>query len=110
MQEDTQAGQIYAWLEQTPEIRTCSKQIYREALGNTFKEPADWETRAICEIVNTGIENGDILGWRAFKSPKRFKTYGTQKGWERIPEAENHLEGDESGFILVNDDIDCPFS
>jgi predicted P-loop ATPase len=110
MQEDTQAGQIYAWLEQTTETKVCSKQIYLEALGNTFKEPASWETRNICEIVNTGIENGDIVGWRAFKNAKRFKAYGKQKGWERIPSVEKHLNDDTSGFILVEGDIDNPFA
>ncbi len=109
MQEDTQAGQIYAWLENCEYNKVCSKQIYREALGNTFKDPAGWETREICEIMNTGIENGDVVGWRAFKSPKYFPSYGKQKGWERIPGTEKHLEGDESGFILDDGILDNPF-
>ena len=29
-------------------------RLYEEALGN-LNSPADWETRAICEIMNTGI-------------------------------------------------------
>ena len=35
------------------------RQIYEEALGN-LNSPADWETRAICEIMNTGIAGGII--------------------------------------------------
>ena len=53
MQEDAQAGMIYAFLEDYAGDRVCSKQLYAEALGNT-NIPAEWETRAICEIMNTG--------------------------------------------------------
>ena len=83
MQEDTQAGMIYAYLEDYTGERVCSKQLYEEALGNC-NPPAEWETRAICEIMNTGIANGSIQGWTAYKSPKRYKKYGSQKGWERV--------------------------
>lgn len=84
-QEDAQAGLIYAFLEDFKGHKVCSKLLYKEALNHPNNEPADWETRSICEIVNTGIENGNIIGWRAFKNPKRFPDYGKQKGWERIP-------------------------
>ena len=86
MQEDTQAGMIYAYLEDYTGDRVCSKQLYEEALGNS-NPPAEWETRAICEIMNTGIANGSIQGWTAYKSPKRYKKYGSQKGWERVNQA-----------------------
>lgn len=84
MQEDTQAGMIYAFLEDFTGDRVCSKLLYAEALGNTFNQPAAWETREICEIMNTGIANGTIKGWRAYKNPKRYAKYGSQKGWERV--------------------------
>ena len=61
MQEDAQAGMIYAFLEDYTGDRVCSKQLYTEALGNT-NIPAEWETRAICEIMNTGISRSDIQG------------------------------------------------
>ena len=86
MQEDTQAGMIYAFLEDFTGDRVCSKLLYAEALGNTFNQPAAWETREICEIMNTGIANGTIKGWRAYKNPKRYAKYGSQKGWERVEE------------------------
>ena len=35
MQEDAQAGMIYAFLEDYTGDRVCSKQLYAEALGNT---------------------------------------------------------------------------
>ena len=80
MQEDAQAGMIYAFLEDYAGDRVCSKQLYAEALGNT-NIPAEWETRAICEIMNTGISRGDIQGWQAHKTAKRYPKYGVQKGW-----------------------------
>jgi predicted P-loop ATPase len=91
MQEDAQAGMIYAFLEDYAGDRVCSKQLYAEALGNT-NIPAEWETRAICEIMNTGISRGDIQGWQAHKTAKRYPKYGVQKGWERVTSPETGAE------------------
>ena len=91
MQEDVQAGMIYAFLEDYTGDRVCSKQLYAEALGNT-NIPAEWETRAICEIMNTGISRGDIQGWQAHKTAKRYPKYGVQKGWERVTSPETGAE------------------
>lgn len=91
MQEDAQAGMIYAFLEDYTGDRVCSKQLYAEALGNT-NIPAEWETRAICEIMNTGISRGDIQGWQAHKIAKRYPKYGVQKGWERVTSPETGAE------------------
>ena len=106
--EDTQAGMIYAYLEDYTGDRVCSKQLYEEALGN-LNSPADWETRAICEIMNTGIAGGIIQGWAAYKSPKRYKKYGSQKGWERVNQAPP--EGD--GFKEITEEearqMELPF-
>ena len=90
-QEDAQAGMIYAFLEDYTGDRVCSKQLYAEALGNT-NIPAEWETRAICEIMNTGISRGDIQGWQAHKTAKRYPKYGVQKGWERVTSPETGAE------------------
>ena len=108
MQEDTQAGMIYAYLEDYTGERVCSKQLYEEALGNC-NPPAEWETRAICEIMNTGIANGSIRGWTAYKSPKRYKKYGSQKGWERV----NQPPTDGDGFREITEEearqMELPF-
>ena len=108
MQEDTQAGMIYAYLEDYTGDRVCSKQLYEEALGNC-NPPAEWETRAICEIMNTGIANGSIQGWTAYKSPKRYKKYGSQKGWERV----NQPPADKDGFREITEEearqMELPF-
>lgn len=83
-QEDTTAGQIYDFMDHYPGDRVCSKLLYKEALDHLFEEPKPWETREICDVVNSGIASGELKGWRAFTSPKRFPKYGTQKGWERV--------------------------
>ena len=98
MQEDTQAGMIYAFLEDYTGDRVCSKQLYAEALGN-LNLPAEWETRAICEIMTAGIANGEIKGWIAHKAAKRYPKYGVQKGWERVTAA----KVDADGFVELTD-------
>ncbi len=114
-QEDTLAGQIYGFMETYLGDKLCSKQLYKEALNHPFDEPKQWETREIFEIVNVGIANGRIRGWRPFANSRRFEKYGTQRGWERIPtEADppdnqpvNNYE--QMGFIEVIPGDDSPF-
>ena len=85
MQEDTWAGMIYAFLDDYTGERVCSKQLYAEALDQ-INQPQAWETREICEIMNSGIQSGAIRGWRAHTTAKRYIKYGVQKGWERVRE------------------------
>ena len=113
MQEDTQAGMIYAFLEDFEGDRVCSKLLYAEALGN-LNQPADWETRSICEIMNTGIMNGTIKGWKAHKSVKRYGKYGSQKGWERVKSPDTEckpvdIQTDNSAGTQITSDDDLPF-
>lgn len=110
MQEDTQAGMIYSFLEDCDYDRVCSKLLYAEALGNTFNQPQSWETREICEIMNTGIANGTIKGWKAYKNPKRYGKYGSQKGWERIKITEPvDISSDSTVDKRFTADDDLPF-
>lgn len=108
MQEDAQAGMIYAFLEDYTGDRVCSKQLYAEALGNT-NIPAEWETRAICEIMNTGISRGDIQGWQAHKTAKRYPKYGVQKGWERVTSPETGAEDFSEITDTEAEQLDFPF-
>ena len=82
--EDTDAGLILAFMEDTRENAVCSKMLFREALGNETSQPQRWQTNDICEAVNQLIRDGKLKGWQPFLQPKRFKAYGTQRGWERI--------------------------
>ena len=109
MQEDTQAGMVYAFLEDFPGDRVCSKLLWAEALGQ-LSVPAAWETRALCEIMNTGIASGQIKGWRAYSGTKRFMAYGVQKGWERVTESVTNDVTEPDDFIELTDDaLDLPF-
>lgn len=117
-QEDTLAGQIFDFMENYPGDKVCSKLLYREALDHPG-DPKQWETRNIWEIVNTGIDSGDLPGWRRYDGSKRFAKFGTQRGWERIPPDEQvkvapppmqmHIPDIPPGFTVVTDDDDCPF-
>ncbi|MEI3287021.1 MAG: hypothetical protein V8R87_04060 [Faecalibacterium prausnitzii] len=79
---------IHAFLEDyTAGYWVCSKELYAEALGNT-NIPAEWETRAICEIMNTGISRGDIQGWQAQRPPSVTRSTAFSKGWERVTSPE----------------------
>ena len=113
MQEDTRAGMIYAFIQDYNGDYLCSKLLYKEALQKN-DEPEDRDTKEICEIVNTGIANGEITGWRLFKNSRRFPGYGTQRGWERIIVNKSALPGVnaerivQTSFIPV-DVPDCPW-
>ncbi len=111
MPEDVDAGLILAFMQETAEDKVCSKQLFKEALGNEYVQPQRWQTNDICEIVNTLIASGQLNGWKAFSSPKRFTKggYGTQKGWERIREPVNEQMSITDGFLDVEDDEDIPF-
>ena len=114
-QEDTLTGQIYSFIENFPGNKLCSKMIYHEGLNHPYDEPKQWETREICEIVNTGISKGVIRGWQAFVSSRRFEKYGTQPGWERIPPPEKEALAkppssiEQMGFTLVEPEDGLPF-
>lgn len=113
MQEDTWAGQICAFMEDYTGSKVCSRQLYAEALGNV-NQPQSWETREICEIMNTGIASGAVKGWQAHKNPKRYAKYGSQKGWERIrtPEpVDIKVDIKVDKTITADDDLsfDVPF-
>ncbi len=122
-QEDTLAGQIYAFMESFAGDKLCSRQIYKEALDHPYDEPKQWETREIFEVVHLGIASGEIQGWRPFVHSRRFEKYGTQRGWERIPaeqETDKALPVNQTvnqpvddlrqlGFVEVEPDADFPF-
>lgn len=110
MQEDTQAGMVYAFLEDFPGDRVCSKLLWAEALGQ-HTVPAAWETRALCEIMNTGIASGQIKGWRAYQGVQRYVVYGQQRGWERIVQTNgvNNVPDDDDFIELTDESLDLPF-
>ena len=62
MQEDTQAGMIYAYLEDYTGDRVCSKQLYEGSAGE-LKFPGRLGRHGQSAIMNTGIAGGIIQGW-----------------------------------------------
>lgn len=110
MQEDVDAGLILSFMQNYTGSRVCSRQLFREALHNDFIHPLRWQTNEINEIMNQLIREGTLSGWRYFDSPKRFGSeYGTQKGWERIPDVnENGSTNDGFRQITLEDDVPFP--
>ena len=95
MPEDTKVGMIQGWLDKCSEDYVCSMMIYREALGHDCGEPKAWETKEICNILNTSI-----TGWQSAPT-HRFKDYGVQRSWKRIT--------DEVDFVKLSEDEATPF-
>lgn len=109
MQEDVDAGLILAFMQDFTEDKVCSKQLFREALHNDHAQPQRWQTNEINDIMNQLIRDGSLEGWRYFDSPRRFGSeYGTQKGWERIPDVNEEMSTN-CGFTQMTIDEDIPF-
>ena len=87
--------------------KVCSKQLFKEALHNEFAQPQRWQTNEINDIMNQLIREGSLPGWRYFDKPSRFgPEYGSQKGWERIPDPvpdANEGMSTDDGFKQAND-------
>ena len=109
MEEDVDEGLILHFMETFSGDRVCSKQLFKEALHNEFTKPKRWQTNEINEIMNKLIKEGTLIGWRYFSNPKRFGSeYGTQKGWERIPDV-NEQASTEDEFRPVMPGDNSPF-
>lgn len=98
MPEDTKVGIIQAWLDGYEGDYVCSRMIYVEAF-NRLDEPNTKELKDICSIMNESMPD-----WKQISS-HRFKTYGTQRAWQRI----NCKQNEESGFMKVPDDVKLPW-
>ena len=84
MPEDTLAGQVLGFMEQTAYKQVCSTLIFAEALhSGTLTRPQAWETRNICDVVNNAIASGELKGWHSYQGSRRYALYGKQRGWER---------------------------
>ena len=108
-QEDVDAGMILAYMQDYTGDKVCTKQLFKEALGNETVNPQRWQTNEINEIMNQLIRDGRLTGWRYFKNPKRFGgEYGKQKGWERLKNVNEDASTDDD-FMKVPDDFVSPF-
>ncbi len=95
MQEDVDAGQIVAFLQDYTGTMVCSKQLFCEALHNEHTQPLRWQTNEINDIMNQLIREGTLKGWRRFETPRRFGgDYGTQRGWERVRDVNEDVSTD----------------
>ena len=96
MPEDSKAGMIQSFLDNFKGSHVCSLMLYREALGNGFENPKQWELREIGEIMNQSI-----TGW--VKGPQhRFTAYGQQRSWCREP-----IQPPEA-FAVIEEQLELP--
>ena len=95
MPEDTNAGLIFAWLDDFKEDYVCSRMIYKYALNHEYDEPKQWEISEINKIMNDRSDDWEKV------SSHRFGEYGIQRGWRRISK-------DRNEFIQVNEQMDLP--
>ena len=107
--EDTDAGAILSFMQETDKDRVCSLMLFCEALNNQDKSPTRRQTNEICEIVNLLIQEGKLKGWKALKSSHRFAIYGTQRGWEKIAVTVNEGTSTGDGFIKIPAGMKTPF-
>lgn len=84
MPEDTLAGQVLGFMEQTTYKQVCSTLIFAEALhSSSLAKPQAWETRNICDVVNNAIASGELKGRHSYQGSRRYARYGKQRSWER---------------------------
>ena len=80
MPEDTLAGQVLGFMEQTTYKQVCSTLIFAEALhSSSLAKPQAWETRNICDVVNNAIASGELKGWHSYQGSRRYARYGKQR-------------------------------
>jgi len=98
MPEDSNAGIIQAFLDDFKGDYVCTLLLYREALHGLSDTPKSWELREISNIMNNSI-----TGWES-AAQHRFREYGQQRSWKRIPEPSLTMDG----FIDVTDTEQLP--
>lgn len=80
MADDGSCGIIQAYLEN--QTKVCAIQIWQEALGQSGTPPK-WKAAEINSIISK------VPGWVKIKNVSRFGTYGSQRGFERMPTNKN---------------------
>ncbi len=82
-------------------------QPRQKSAEQRFQETERYCFRVLCDYLRL-LEIGK-QGWVAYKSPERYKKYGSQKGWERVNQ--DPPEGD--GFQEITEEearqMELPF-
>lgn len=101
--DDTRVGVIQEWLDENKNVEyVCSRMIWKKALAaSTYTDPKPYELQDIADIMNLQIQ-----GWERYKgkdgkardNKMRFKDYGTQRAWQRVPSNDDFVptEGAEA--------------
>lgn len=103
MPEDTKAGMIARFLDETNEEYVCSTMIFQKAFNREDEAPKNYESREIGAIMRNELADD----WEPVSS-HRFEEYGPQRAWRRKNYQESDV--DEDGFMQLSDDEELPFN
>ena len=92
MPEDTKAGMIARFLDETNEEYVCSTMIFQKAFNREDEAPKNYESREIGAIMRNEL----AADWEPVSS-HRFEEYGPQRAWRRKNYQESDV--DEDGFM-----------
>lgn len=92
MPEDTKAGMIARFLDETNEEYVCSTMIFQKAFNREDEAPKNYESREIGAIMRNELADD----WEPVSS-HRFEEYGPQRAWRRKNYQESDV--DEDGFM-----------
>lgn len=103
MPEDTKAGMIARFLDETNEEYVCSTMIFQKAFNREDEAPKNYESREIGAIMRNEFSDD----WEPVSS-HRFEEYGPQRAWRRKNYQESDV--DKDGFMQLSDDVELPFN
>ena len=103
MPEDTKAGMIARFLDETKEEFVCSTMIFQKAFNREDEAPKNYESREIGSIMRNEFSDE----WEPVSS-HRFEEYGPQRAWRR--KNYQSSDEDEDGFMKISDDVELPFN
>ena len=92
MPEDTKAGMIARFLDETNEEYVCSTMIFQKAFNREDEAPKNYESREIGAIMRNELADD----WEPVSS-HRVEEYGPQRAWRRKNYQESDV--DEDGFM-----------
>lgn len=103
MADDGKRGIIQEYLEGKTQV--CAREIWEKALGENVS-PRKYQITEINDII------AKVPGWKKLKSPRNFKGYGKQRGFQKtVLQTENEKATNFSEFVPTSrqEQMEIPF-